>query len=76
MLTIGLLVSQIIRHSLDLLYPAAVAIRLVIWGYVAWLYQHSGNPLFAAVLAVLGLGILLTGSAYVSESRATIRADG
>jgi uncharacterized protein YjeT (DUF2065 family) len=73
MLAIGLVVSQIIRHSLDVLYPATVVIRLVIRVYVAWLCQHSGNPFFAAVL---GLGILLTGSAYFSESRATIRADG
>lgn len=76
MLAIGLVVSQIIRHKLEVLYPATVAIRLVIWVYVAWLYQHSGNPFFTAVLVVLGLGILLTGSAYVTEARATMRADG
>ena len=32
-LTIGLVVSQIIRHRLEGLYPATVAIRLVIWVY-------------------------------------------
>lgn len=35
MLAIGLVVSQIIRHRLDVLYPATVAIRFVIWAYVA-----------------------------------------
>lgn len=76
MLTIALLVSQIIRHSLDVLYAATVVIRLLIWAYVAWLYRHSNNPFFAVVLAVLGIGILLTGWAYISESRVTFRADG
>ncbi len=67
MLALGLVVSQIIRLRVEALYPITVLVRLVIWVYVLWLYFHSGDTFFAAVLGVLGLGILITGSAYLSE---------
>jgi uncharacterized protein YjeT (DUF2065 family) len=67
MLALGLLVSQIIRFSLEPLYPITVLIRLGIWAFVAWLYAHSGDRFFIAVLGVVGLGILLTGGAYLAE---------
>lgn len=76
MLALGLVVSQIIRHRLDVLYPATVAIRLVIWAYVAWLYQQSRDPFFTAVLGVLGFGILLSGSALLVEAREPVRHRG
>lgn len=67
MVAIALIVSQIIRFRVEPLYPATVIIRLVIWLYVLWLYFHSGEQFFLAVLAVLGLGIVLTGVSYLTE---------
>jgi uncharacterized protein YjeT (DUF2065 family) len=67
MLALGLLVSQIIRFSFEPLYPITVLIRLGIWAFVAWLYARSGDRFFIAVLGVVGLGIVLTGSAYLAE---------
>lgn len=73
MVAIALIVSQIVRFSAEPLYPMTVLIRLVIWIYVLWLYFHSGDSFFLAVLGVLGLGIVLTGATYLSE-RAQTRA--
>lgn len=67
MFALGLVVSQIVRLRIEALYPITVLIRLVIWFFVLWLYFHSGDTFFAAVLGVLGLGILLTGSIYLME---------
>jgi uncharacterized protein YjeT (DUF2065 family) len=67
MLAIALIVSQIIRFRVEPLYPVTVLIRLVIWSYVLWLYLYSGDMFFAAVLGVLGLGIVLTGITYLTE---------
>lgn len=67
MLALGMVVSQIVRFRVSQLYPITVIIRSVIWLYVLWLYFHSGDTFFAAVLGVLGLGILLTATTYLME---------
>lgn len=67
MFALGLVVSQIIRVRVAELYPITVLVRSVIWLYVLWLYFHTGETFFAAVLGVLGFGILLTGGLYLSE---------
>ncbi len=69
MLALGLLVSQIIRFRVEPMYPITVLVRLLIWVFVLWLYLRSGDPFFAAVLGVVGLGILLTGGIYLAERR-------
>jgi uncharacterized protein YjeT (DUF2065 family) len=69
MVALGLLVSQVIRFKVERLYRITVFIRLGIWGFVAWLYLLSRDEFFIAVLGVVGLGILLTGAAYVAERR-------
>jgi uncharacterized protein YjeT (DUF2065 family) len=67
MLAIAMIVSQIIRFKVEQLYPITVPVRLVIWVYVLWLYFRSGDTFFAMVLAVVGLGIVLTGVTYLIE---------
>ncbi len=67
MLAIAMIVSQIIRFNVEQLYPITVLVRLVIWVYVLWLYFHSGETFFVAVLGVVGLGIVLTGVTYLLE---------
>ena len=69
MLALGLIVSQIIRFRVEPMYPITVLVRLLIWVFVLWLYLRSGDPFFAAVLGVVGLGILLTGGMYLAERR-------
>jgi uncharacterized protein YjeT (DUF2065 family) len=75
MVALGLLVSQVIRFRLAQLYPITVYIRLGIWAFVAWLYLHARDPFFVAVLAVVGVGILLTAAAYLAERGAPARIE-
>jgi hypothetical protein len=67
MFALAMIVSQVIRLRAEALYPVTVVVRIVIWVYVLWLYFHTGETMFAAVLGVVGLGILLTGFSYLSE---------
>jgi hypothetical protein len=67
MVAIALIVTQIIRFRVEQLYPITALIRLVIWVYVLWLYFHSGDTFFVVVLAVVGLGIVLTSATYLWE---------
>ncbi len=67
MLALGLLVSQVVRWHVSQIYATTIAIRMIIWTYVAWLLWRSGDAFFAVVLVVVGIGILLTASAYLFE---------
>ena len=42
-------------------------VRSVIWVSVVGIYLESRETFFLAVLGVVGLGLLLTGSSYFSE---------
>ena len=67
MVTIAAVVSQIVRHRVEILYPATVVVRSGILAFVIWLYFLSSDPLFLAVAGVVGLGVLMTGIACLTE---------
>ena len=67
MVALGMLVVQSIRTRAEALYPATLAVRVVIWLWVLNLYFASGDPLFLVILGVVGFGMLLTGTCYVLE---------
>ncbi|MGH9718887.1 MAG: hypothetical protein ACRD8O_01625, partial [Bryobacteraceae bacterium] len=69
MVALGLIVAQVIRHRAEQLYPATLAVRGVIWVSVAWLYLYSRDPFFLVVLAVVALGMLITGLSYMADRR-------
>lgn len=71
MLLLGLavLVVQIIRHRIDVLYPTTLVVRgffLVVLGY---LYIISSDPFFLVVFGIVALGVILTGYSYLAERR-------
>jgi hypothetical protein len=45
----------------------ALLIRIPIWLGTLYIYLHTGETFFLAILAVLGLGMLITGSMYFLE---------
>lgn len=67
MVALAALVSQIVRHRLEVLYPATVVIRGGILAFVIGLYMASADPLFLMVAGVVGLGVLMTAIAYWRE---------
>jgi hypothetical protein len=69
MLSLGLIVLQLIRLRAENLYSTTLAVRLVILITVTGIYFYSRDPMFLVILGVVGLGVLMTGTAYLSERK-------
>ncbi len=61
---LGIFVLQVVRHRLEVLYSTTLAVRTVILAVLLGLYLGSGDPLFIALLMVVGFGFALTGVSY------------
>ncbi len=66
---LGILVVQIIRHRLEVLYPTTVLVRLLISATLIGLYVRTSDPFFLVVLAVVVFGILLTATSFALDRR-------
>src|SRR5205085_5583126 len=66
---LGLLVVQIIRHKLDVLYTTTLIIRLFFCACFIVFYAISQDPFFLVLLAIVGFGIALTGASYLLDRR-------
>jgi len=64
---LGVVIVQIIRHRLEVLYPTTLLVRVVIVAVLAGLLIYSRDPLFASLLVVVGFGMILTGTSYVLD---------
>jgi uncharacterized protein YjeT (DUF2065 family) len=63
----GTLVGQIVRLRIAALYPLSFFMpAAMLTGFVD-LYLQSDNPLFLAVSAVVGIGVLATGTSMLFE---------
>ncbi len=71
MIAISIIVSQIIRHSITVLYPTTLVVRTFFMVVIVALYMQTHDPLFLVVLAVVSLGVLLTGIAFIAERNAS-----
>jgi uncharacterized protein YjeT (DUF2065 family) len=66
---IGVLVVQIIRLHLDMLYTTTVAIRLFFCICFIVFYLMSQDPFFLVLLVIVAFGLILTGTSYVLDRR-------
>lgn len=71
LLALGIVIVQIIRHQLEVLYPTTLIVRVFIVAVLAGLLVYSRDPLFISLLVVVGLGMVLTGASYLSDRRTT-----
>ena len=69
---LGILVVQMIRHRLEVLYPTTILIRLLISATLIWLYLRTSDPFFLVVLLVVVIGIGLTGASFVLDRRRAV----
>jgi hypothetical protein len=69
---LGILVVQIIRYRLQMLYPTTVLIRLLISATLVGLYAQTSDPFFLVVLTVVVVGIVLTVTSYLLDRRQTV----
>jgi len=69
LLAIGIIVVQIIRLRVELLYSTTLMVRAVfLLGFLGF-YRYTRDPLFLVLLAVVGLGVALTGTSYWLDRR-------
>jgi len=69
LLALGIVIVQIIRHSLEVLYPTTLIVRTLIVAVLAGLLIYSRDPLFISLLVVVGFGMILTGTSYALDRR-------
>jgi len=61
---LGVFIVQVIRLHLTQLYTTTLVVRLVILAVIGYLYAVSSDPFFLVLLAIVGLGVILTGVSY------------
>ncbi len=67
LLGLAILVTQIIRHRVEVLYPTTLVVRLFFLVVFAYLYLSSNDPFFLVVFGIVALGVVLTGYSYLTE---------
>ena len=68
MIALSIVVSQIIRHRIDVLYPTTLAVRIFFIAVIIGLYWETRDPLFLVILGVVGLGVALTASGLIVDA--------
>jgi hypothetical protein len=69
LLVIGILIVQIIRHRLEMLYPTTLVARALISATLLWLFLNTGDPFFAVILVIVLIGVAMTGISYLLDRR-------
>ena len=68
-MALGAVIVQVLRHRLTVLYPMAFFMPgAMLFGFAA-LYLSSGDRLFVAVMAVVGIGVTMTGMSLWRDRR-------
>ncbi|MBI4429658.1 MAG: hypothetical protein HY562_11130 [Ignavibacteriales bacterium] len=70
LVSLALIVAQIIRRKVELLYPTTLIVRLFICAGLIGLYASSNDPLFLTLLGIVGLGVLFTSTSYYLDKKA------
>ena len=71
LLGLAILVIQIIRHLVEVLYPTTLVVRLFFLVVFAYLFLSSSDPFFLVVFGIVLLGVVFTGYSYLTERRAS-----
>lgn len=69
LLVIGILIVQIIRHKLEMLYSTTLLARALISATLLWLFLTTGDPFFGVILVIVLIGVAITGTSYLLDRR-------
>jgi hypothetical protein len=69
LIALSILVIQIIRHRVEVLYTTTLVVRLVLCLGLLALLISTRNPFFGVVLGVVLFGVVLTGVSYLLDRR-------
>jgi hypothetical protein len=70
LLALGIVIVQIIRFRLEVLYTTTLIVRVFIVAVLVGLLVYSRDPLFISLLVVVGLGMVFTSASYLTDRRA------
>jgi hypothetical protein len=70
MVAFAVVVVQIVRRRVEVLYPTPLIARAVLLGTIVWLYVESWDPVFLALTAVVGFGMILTSFGLLADRAA------
>jgi len=66
---LGIIIVQIIRYRLSVLYTTTLLARGLISATLLALFIGTGDPFFAVILIVVLIGVGLTGVSYILDRR-------
>jgi len=69
MVALGVILVQVVRHRQEVLYPTALVIRSGMLPILLSFYIVSRDPLFLALLTIVGIGVVFTGVSYWQDLR-------
>lgn len=69
LIALGILIVQIIRHNVEVLYTTTLGVRSILSLGLLWLFVSTGDPFFGVVLIVVLIGVALTATCYVLDRR-------
>ena len=67
MIGLAAVVINVIKYGNKVFYRATLIARIPMWILTLGLYLYTRETFFIVVLCVLGLGIVITGTCYLSE---------
>jgi len=76
MIGLGIIVVQIIRLNVIALYPTTLIARVFFCVCLLFFYFTTRNPFFIVLFGIVVVGLLLTGSIFLSERRTVSGAGG
>ncbi len=68
---LGIAVVGMIKENTAVLYPATLGIRIFFLVCIGAFYVMSADPLFLVLLAIVGLGFILTLGGFLADRRQT-----
>jgi uncharacterized protein YjeT (DUF2065 family) len=67
LIALGLIVVQIIRHRLEVLYTTTIVARVLISLTLIAIYIETKDPFFLVILVIVLIGVALTAWSYVTD---------
>ena len=68
-LGLGVLIIQIVRYRIEILYRWTLIIRLGLISMFVVLYARTSDPFFISLFVIVGFGVVLTGIGYYLDRR-------
>ena len=69
LLALGVLIIQIVRHRVEVLYPWTLVIRAGLLVMFVALYARTSDPFFVSLFVIVGFGVALTLTGFLLDRR-------